>query len=545
MRFVVSVLVGIWGALGVAQGSWAQAIVGQGGTIVNSVGSSFEITGGVPVDRNLFHSFTEFGLSSNQTAIFQLTDPNIANVFSRVMGGNPSFLDGKVAISGSASNFYLMNPAGIIFGKNFQFPTLLSLTATTANGMAFGNQWWSATGVNNYATLGKVPTVFGFTTPQPAAIINRWASGSTALTLVGGTVISPADVMVAVDKAIANNLTIVAVPGNNLVRITSADSLLGLEIRSFAVGEGLPNAGTNSVPSLAQLITGPAPGGGTIGDATGLSVNPDGQVFLSGASVSPGDVYTGNLTAKGILIGAPVGNVTVATIEVQDLGVQVTAGQRFRATGSRLYDNVQIGSTPAGIVKDTVRASIAVLPPMQSAGSLGQVVIQHGGGAQLSLSATTGFLAVGQARFVVGGVMSPIALPVDASGTVNAIVLQSSGGTASGLAIAYANQTFGGGAVAVGAGAQTDVKLGGVGGLSVAYANQTFDSSMDNQDGRLAITMSDPLLRSSAQSQSDDPSCRPIAASPSIVARRSTDRTAVSANCATEDDDTAILKILE
>jgi filamentous hemagglutinin family protein len=540
MRLFWSLLCGICGFLGVAQGGWAQAIVGEGATIVKPTGGNFDIDGGVVVGENLFHSFTKLGLAENQSANFYLANPQIANVFSRVTGGDPSALYGMVqVVGGNKPNFYLMNPAGIIFGPNFQFPTTIPLTATTANGMVFGGQWWSATGANDYATLGKAPTgFFGFTSAQPAAIINRWASGSTPLTLVGGTVISPADATVATGNAIANNLTIVAVPGNNLVRITSTDSLLGLEIRPFAVGESLPNAGTNAVPSLAQLITGPAPGGGTIGDATGLLVNPDGKVFLSGASVSSGDVYAGNLTAKGVLIGAPVGNVTVSTIAAQDLGVQVMAGQRFQATGSRLYDHVQIGSTAAGIVTDTVRASIAVLPPKQSTGSSGQVVIQHGGGAQLSLSATTGFLAAGNARFVVGGIMSPIALPVDASGTVNAIVLQFNGGTAAGLAVAYANQTFGGTIGSSVSGAGT-ANFGPAAGLVVAQANQTFD----RHGGETAAL----VLPSLSESQAADERCRAIAVLPEVarkVARRS--GASGATGCAPiAEDDTAILKILE
>jgi filamentous hemagglutinin family protein len=541
MRLFWSLLCGICGVLGVAQGGWAQAIVGEGATIVKPAGGNFDIDGGVVVGENLFHSFTKLGLAENQSASFYLANPQITNVFSRVTGGDPSALYGMVqVVGGNKPNFYLMNPAGIIFGPNFQFPTTIPLTATTANGMVFGGQWWSATGANNYASLGKAPTGFlGFTSAQPAAIINRWASGSTPLTLVGGTVISPADATVATGETIANNLTIVAVPGNNLVRITSTDRLLGLEIRPFAAGESLPNAGTNAVPSLAQLITGPAPGGGTIGDATGLSVNPDGKVFLSGASVSSGDVYAGNLTAKGVLIGAPVGNVTVATIEAQDLGVQVTAGQRFQATSSRLYSDVQIGTTPTGgVVTDTVRASIAVLPPKPSAGSSGQVVIEHGGGAQLRLSVTTGFLAAGQARFVVGGVMSPIALPVDASGTVNAIILQSNGGTAAGLAVAYANQTFGGviGSSVSGAGT---VDFGPAAGLVVAQANQTFD----RRKGETAAL----VLPSLSESQAADKRCRAIAALPEVerkVARRS--GASGASGCAPmAEDDTAILKILE
>jgi filamentous hemagglutinin family protein len=524
MRFFVSFLVGICGALGVAQSSWAQTIVGQEGTIVKATGGDFAIDGGVLVDNNLFHSFAKFGLAENRSATFYLANPQIANIFSRVTGGDPSALYGMVqVVGGDKPHFYLMNPAGIIFGPNFQFPTTMPLTATTANGMAFGGQWWNATGVNNYATLGKAPTgFFGFTSAQPAAIINQWASGSTPLTLVGGTVISPADAAAKTGEPIANNLTIVAVPGNHLVRITSTDSLLGLEIRPFAAGESLPNAGGNAVPSLAQLITGPAPGGGAIGDATGLTVNADGQVFLSGASVSPGDVYAGNLTAKGVLIGAPVGNVTVSTIEAQDLGVQVTAGQRFQATGSRVYDNVKISDDRFG----TARASIAV--SNQRLLVPGTVSITHGGGSSLSVSGAA-VQAAGNAVFVLGGPDTPMAIPLDASGTVNAIIVRSNSGSTASLAVAYANQTFG--------------QTGSVPGA-------TLTTTMARQSLTIESPAEPPTVNDRTQANHLCASTQSSGTKRTIVAWRSASRQAVSGNCATDSDDTTsddttILKILE
>jgi filamentous hemagglutinin family protein len=522
MRFVVSLLLGVCGFLLSGQAGFAQSIVGQDETIVKPTGNDFIIDGGAIAGQNLFHSFTQFGLGPKQTVTFELKDPAIANIFARVTGGNPSLLNGNVAIGGGGTpSFYLMNPAGVIFGPNFQFPTGLPLTATTANGLMFNSQWWSATGVNDYAVLGQAPTGFGFTMAQPAAIINRWASGDTPLTLVAGTVISPADA-----TATAGNITMAAVPGNRLVRITSTGNLLGLEIRPFATGESLPNAGVNAVPSLAQLITGPGPNGGTIGDATGLRVNPDGTVLLSGASLHVGDVYAGNLTANGVLIGAPIGNVTVATIEAQSAGVQVTAGQQFQATGSRLYNNVQV----AGTVGNPVRASIAVLPPKQPAGSVGNVMITHDGGSTLSLSTMEGFRAVGNAPFVVGGLMSPIAIPVNASGTTNAIILQQSSGTAAGLAIAYANQTFG--------------QIGPVPGAALTTMNSQ-KLTAESPESPTSQSAEPPRV---SDRTSGNRHCAGVTASPQggpIVAMRSAMHTAASGSCAADGDDTAILKILE
>jgi filamentous hemagglutinin family protein len=526
MRFVVSLLLGVCGFLLSGQAGFAQSIVGQDETIVKPSGSDFDIDGGALSGNNLFHSFTQLGLGANQTATF-LANPQIVNIFARVTGGSPSFLDGKVAIGGGGTpSFYLMNPAGVIFGSNFQFPTGLPLTATTANGLVFGSQWWSATGINDYATLTGNPTGFGFTTAEPAAIINRWASGDSPVTLIAGTVISPTDTMIG-----SGNMTIAAVPGNRLVRITSTDSLLGLEIRPFALGESLPNRVGNPVPSLAQLITGPGPNGGTVGDATGLRMNPDGTVFLSGASLSSGDVYTGNIVAGNVVIGAPIGNVTVATIESRDLGIQINAGKNFQAIGSQLYNNVQI--TP-GLIPETVRASI-VLRKQNALPDAGALSIVYGGGSSLTAD-RQGLRFVGSQPIAVGSTSGLSPIPLNTSGTVSAI-LRSDGDRAAGLIVAYANQTFGVNST------RTETQPGGGGGLPVTGLDQTAGQSPDNPNGNLTTTISDQGLRS-ASSKPVDQSCPPIApsAKPSkILAQRSG-----SANtCAKDSDDTAILKILE
>jgi filamentous hemagglutinin family protein len=144
------------------------------GTIVNINGQTYNITGGsLSGDgANLFHSFSQFGLDANQIANF-LSNPNIQNILGRVTGGNASIINGLIQVSGGNSNLYLINPAGILFGNNASLNVPASFTATTATGIGFSNNnWFDATGTNNYATLIGTPSVFAFNTNQPGSIIN-------------------------------------------------------------------------------------------------------------------------------------------------------------------------------------------------------------------------------------------------------------------------------------------------------------------------------------------------------------------------------------
>ena len=120
-------------------------------TVVTPNGNRYDISGGsLSGDRaNLFHSFTQFGLSEGQTANF-LTNPNIQNILGRITGGNPSLINGLIKVTGGNSNLFLMNPAGMIFGPNASLNVPGSFNASAATGIGFGNnQWFSAIGNNN------------------------------------------------------------------------------------------------------------------------------------------------------------------------------------------------------------------------------------------------------------------------------------------------------------------------------------------------------------------------------------------------------------
>jgi filamentous hemagglutinin family protein len=157
-------------------------------------GTRFDITGGTTSANgvNLFHSFTKFGLDANQIANF-ISNPEIKNILGRVSGGDASIINGLIQVSGGNSNLFLMNPAGIIFGAEARLNVPADFTATTANRIGFGSNWFNSLGQDNYAALVKTPNTFAFTTPQPGAIVNSGilnVNSGHNLTLLGGTVIS-------------------------------------------------------------------------------------------------------------------------------------------------------------------------------------------------------------------------------------------------------------------------------------------------------------------------------------------------------------------
>ena len=96
------------------------------------------ITGGAQREQNLFHSFQEFNVSEGRGAFFANPEA-VSNIFSRVTGNNPSNILGVLGVNGAA-NLYLINPNGIVFGENSSLNVQGSFTATTGNGIRFGEQ---------------------------------------------------------------------------------------------------------------------------------------------------------------------------------------------------------------------------------------------------------------------------------------------------------------------------------------------------------------------------------------------------------------------
>ncbi|MEM7591442.1 MAG: filamentous hemagglutinin N-terminal domain-containing protein [Cyanobacteria bacterium P01_A01_bin.83] len=74
-------------------------------TQVNQNGNVAEITGGETRGANLFHSFGDFSVPTDNIADFQNAD-SISNIFSRVTGGKISNIDGMIRANGSANLYY-------------------------------------------------------------------------------------------------------------------------------------------------------------------------------------------------------------------------------------------------------------------------------------------------------------------------------------------------------------------------------------------------------------------------------------------------------
>jgi filamentous hemagglutinin family protein len=183
------------------------------GTTVTQDSNQFNINGGqLSGDgANLFHSFQDFGLDTNQVANFE-SNGNIQNILGRVVGGNASIINGLIQVTGGNSNLFLMNPAGIVFGANAQLNVPADFTATSATGIGFSNgNSFPAIGDASWADLVGSPSQFEFGLSQPGLVANFGnldVTNGQNLSLFGGQVFNAGHL-----SAPAGNITIAAVAG--------------------------------------------------------------------------------------------------------------------------------------------------------------------------------------------------------------------------------------------------------------------------------------------------------------------------------------------
>lgn len=170
----------------------ASAEIATDGTVgdrTRLTGPDYQITAdlGRQFGNNLFHSFERFNLDFGERATFS-GRASIQNIISRVTGGNASQLNGTIRSEIPNANLYLVNPQGIVFGKDAQLDVSGDFYASTADVLHFsdGGEFYADSTRLNLLTAAPVQS-FGFLTDTPAAIsIQNSQFNTPHLSLIGG-----------------------------------------------------------------------------------------------------------------------------------------------------------------------------------------------------------------------------------------------------------------------------------------------------------------------------------------------------------------------
>ncbi|BCL39519.1 filamentous hemagglutinin N-terminal domain-containing protein [Nostoc sp. MS1] len=197
------------------------------------------INGGAIRGINLFHSFQDFNISVGREAYFFIPNANIQNILARVTGNNRSEILGTLGIFGALQpNLYLMNPNGIIFGRNAKLDLGGSFVATTANAIQFP-------GGAEFSTTSAVAPENKLLSVNPTAFLfNQIANQSTNSIENRGTLQVP------------NNKTLILLGGNVAPTPDASGQILMDSGRVFALGGRVEIGGLTAPGSVELQVNG-------------------------------------------------------------------------------------------------------------------------------------------------------------------------------------------------------------------------------------------------------------------------------------------------
>jgi filamentous hemagglutinin family protein len=345
-----------------AQNITLDGTLGPAGTLTGPI---YTIPQGVgqTIGSNLFHSFGQFNLDTGEVSLFQ-SGADIRNILSRVTGGSPSIINGRIFTQSSNVNLFLINPTGIQFGPNALLnvgsATRGSFVATTVDALVWPNgAQFSATnpsGANSLLTIVGDPGGFLSTLQRPAPIVSSSnlldVYGGQSLLLLGGNVRLEGGVLLA--------------PGGRVeLGGLSAPGTVGLFVEGNTLSLGFPDGVARADVSLTNRarVDAAAGGGGSI------AINAQ-TVELLGGSV----VFTGILPGRGsvdsqagdIEINA-TGAITVSELSLianQVFGIGDGGDMKISTLSLAVTDGAQLlattfGRGDAGNVRITATDTVA------------------------------------------------------------------------------------------------------------------------------------------------------------------------------------------
>ncbi|TYQ28623.1 filamentous hemagglutinin N-terminal domain-containing protein [Pseudanabaena sp. UWO311] len=353
---------------------------------VTTTGQVHTINGGTAVGVNLYHSFQDFSVPTNNTAHFN-NAAQVQNVLSRVTGNSVSNIDGLIKANGNA-NLYLLNPNGIAFGANAKLEIGGTFVGSTANSFKFtdGSEF-SATNPQAppLLTMSVTPGVQYGVSNQGATISNL-GNLSTGQDLVlnadkldlqgslqaGRDLTFQAQDSVKIRDTVSTPFWAVAgrdllVQGNQSVDIFTLNNVNS----GFWSGGNMVLRSDNPILGDAHFFAGSNFNVENLNGTSGKLLSPNDPVILASGDVILGD-YTG--ASLHILAG---GGVTLGNITINNVGVDVNTTinpsntNLFNAT-KRYADLADFNLTEYQAIKNsdgTVKEVVPVAVPMRINGS--------------------------------------------------------------------------------------------------------------------------------------------------------------------------------
>ncbi len=359
--------------------TYAQVVLdGTLGKAGELTGPNFAISAdlGQQYGGNLFHSFQTFNVQTGETATFSGPE-SVENVISRVTGGQASFLNGKLQLTIPNADFYLLNPAGVMFGSDAKLDMSGSFHVSTANYLRLGENGRFDVSEPAKSVLTVAPLeAFGFVTESPGKIESDKSllevSREKTLSWVGGDLIIRNGHLAVGKGEKADGTPEWSQRGQGRINLVSVAGQGEVPVIPEALSEGKLGHIT-----ITDDTVGKANLNRTVGnvDASGFG---GGKIYIRGGQITLDNGYVfadtwGNQPGQGIWVkaqeelamrnGARITTETPGKAKDDNTGnagaIQVQARQLKLSDGSQIVSNSNTAGT-AGDVTVTADESIDV-----------------------------------------------------------------------------------------------------------------------------------------------------------------------------------------
>ncbi|MDF5722668.1 MAG: filamentous hemagglutinin N-terminal domain-containing protein [Rhizonema sp. PD37] len=308
------------------------------------------IDGGAQRGSNLFHSFIQFNIGDGQRVYFG-NPLGVQNILTRVTGGQASNIFGTLGVDGAA-NLFLINPNGILFGKNASLDIRGSFVGTTANAVQFGNQGiFSATNPEAPPLLTINPSALLFNQIQANAGITNRSQAPAGVNpngdnITGLRVPDGKSLLLAGGNVYLEGGGIRAYSGRVELTGLSAPGSIGLNVAGDTISSSIPNNAARADVSLTNeaIISVLGTGGGDIAiNARNLEISNSSLAAgigqnLGNTTTQAGDI---NLNATGSISlkdGTQLDNTTYGRGNAGNVFIQ--ASNAVSIANSSIYSNV-------------------------------------------------------------------------------------------------------------------------------------------------------------------------------------------------------------
>jgi filamentous hemagglutinin family protein len=302
----------------------------------------FRIIDGTTAGANLFHSFSQFSLLNGETVFFDNL-PTIQNILVRVTGNSISSIDGLISANGTA-NLFLINPNGIIFGKDASLAIGGSFLATTANSVRFldGSEFHANPNTQTTLPLLSVTAPVGLQ-------FNGLTNGAIAAQGIGNDLDFNPPIFVEIFRP--NNPSLNVPSGRTLALVGGDVTLQGANLTADSGRIELGSVAGNGFVAIAKTANGwslnydQAPNLGNIrleqaslADTSGL--NGGGSIQVQGKQVS--------LTDGSVLLSSPLGNGNGGDIFVRATEFLKATGESIIPFPSGIFTDVGLNALGKG-----------------------------------------------------------------------------------------------------------------------------------------------------------------------------------------------------